>query len=142
MIRDANKNGSADQGEEAVDGAVLILDGGARSEVTRKGRYRFDAVRSGAHTVKLLVDSLPEGSQIAGEAEVAALLTREALAGDVSFLVSIDKRPEIRRVFPPRPGLTASSARPSPSATAATRATGQAARKVAEARTSSRAGES
>jgi cell division septation protein DedD len=137
VIRDANKNGSADQGEEAVDGAVLILDGGARSEVTRKGRYRFDAVRSGAHTVKLLVDSLPEGSQIAGEAEVAALLTREALAGDVSFLVSIDKRPEIRRVFPPRPGLTASSARPSPAPTAATRATGQPARKVAEARTSS-----
>jgi cell division septation protein DedD len=112
VIRDTNKNGRADQGEEPVDGAVLILDGGARSEVTRKGRYRFDAVRSGAHSVKLLVDSLPEGSQISGEPEVAAVLSREALAGEVSFLVSIEKRPEIRRVFPPRSGGPAASSKP------------------------------
>ncbi len=84
--------------------AVLILDGGVRSEQARKGRYRFDAVRSGAHTVKLLIESLPDGAVIAGEPEVRATLSRDALVADITFVVSVDKRPEIRKVFPPRGG--------------------------------------
>ena len=113
VIRDANRNGRADPEEEPVDGAILILDGGARSEVARKGRYRFEAVRSGTHVLKLLGDSLPAGAQIAGDAEVPVALTREALTSEISFLVSMDPRPEIRRVFPPR-GARA-TARPVPS---------------------------
>ena len=121
VIRDANGNGKADPNEEPIDGAVVILDGGARSELARKGRYRFDSVRSGAHLVKLLIDSLPEGAQIAGEAEVPAALTREALTAEISFVVSVQKRPEIRKVFPPRGGAGAAAtarpgARPSPTA--------------------------
>ncbi len=104
VTRDANKNGRADPEEEPMDGAVIVLDGGARSEQVRKGRYRFDAVRSGDHTVKLLGESLPEGAMIAGSAEVKAALARDHLVADVPFLVSIDKRPEIRKVFPPKGG--------------------------------------
>jgi cell division septation protein DedD len=109
VIRDANGNGKADPDEESIDGAVIVLDGGARSEQVRKGRYRFDAVRSGTHLVRLLIDSLPEGARIAGDAEVPAALARDALTANVSFVVAVEKRPEIRRVFPPRGGLAAAS---------------------------------
>ncbi len=111
VIRDLNGNGKADPNEEPIDGAILILDGGARSEQARRGRYRFDAVRSGTHVVKLLVDSLPEGAQIAGDAEASVALTREMLSADVSFVVAVEKRPEIRKVFPPR-GAGAAAAAP------------------------------
>jgi cell division septation protein DedD len=104
VVRDLNGNRKADVNEEAVENAVIILDGGARSEQVRKGRYRFDAVRSGAHVVKLLVESLPDGAVIAGDAEVPATLSRDALAADITFVVSLEKRPEIRKVFPPRGG--------------------------------------
>ena len=104
VVRDQNGNGKADINEEAVDGAVIILDSGTRSEQARRGRYRFDAVRSGAHTVKLLIESLPDGAVIAGDAEVQANLSRGALVADVTFVVSVEKRPEIRKVFPPRGG--------------------------------------
>ena len=121
VTRDANKNGKADPEEEPVDGAVIILDGGARSEQVRKGRYRFDAVRSGEHTVKLLIESLPDGSAIAGSAEVKAALVRDHLLADVPFTVSIEKRPEIRKVFPPKGG-TAAAGRPDAAAPPARRA--------------------
>jgi hypothetical protein len=104
VTRDANANRRADPGEEPVDGAIVILDGGARSEQVRKGRFRFDAVRSGEHLVKLLVESLPEGAVIAGDAEVKTVLGRDSLNASIPFLVSIEKRPEIRKVFPPRIG--------------------------------------
>jgi cell division septation protein DedD len=63
---------------------------------------------------------LPAGAQIAGGAEVPAVLTRDALTTEISFLVSMDKRPEIRRVFPPRGGASA-AAKPTPSRPAGTR---------------------
>ena len=107
VLRDTNGNGAADPNDEPIDDAVIVLDGGARSEQARKGRYRFDAVRSGAHQVQLLVESLPDGAAIRGDAEVAATLSRDALVAEVSFLVSIEKRPEIRKIFPPRGGSAA-----------------------------------
>ena len=114
VVRDGNGNGKADPNEEPIDGAIVVLDGGLRSEQARKGRYRFDAVRSGGHLVKLLIESLPDGAAITGDAEVSATLSRNALSADVTFVVSIEKRPEIRRVFPPRggSGQAAATARP------------------------------
>jgi len=104
VIRDANGNGKADANEEAIDGAIVVLDGGLRSEQARKGRYQFNAVRSGPHLVKLLLESLPDGAAVTGDPEVPATLSRDALAAEVTFVVSVEKRPEIRRVFPPRGG--------------------------------------
>ena len=113
VTRDANGNGTADPGEETID-AILVLDGGARSERTRNGRYAFESVRSGDHLVRLLLESLPEGAVITGNAEVAVSLRRDRLSVLVPFLVSVEKRPEIRKVFPPRGGAPspASAARP------------------------------
>ncbi len=113
VVRDLNGNGKADANEEAIEDAVVVLDGGLRSEQVRKGRYRFDAVRSGAHMVRLLIESLPDGAVIAGDAEIASTLSRDALVADITFVVSIEKRPEIRKVFPPRGG-GASNATPTP----------------------------
>lgn len=122
VIRDTNKNSKADPGEEPVESAVIILDGGARSEQVRRGRYRFDAVRSGQHVVKLLLESLPEGAVITGDAETKTALTRDRLLADVSFVISVEKRPEIRKVFPPKGGTAASRATgASPSRATATR---------------------
>lgn len=111
VMRDANRNGRVDPGEEPLDGAIVVLDAGARSEQVRAGRFRFEAVRSGAHRVKLLLESLPDGAVISGEAELPADITRDHLSIDIPFLVTIEKRPEIRRVFPPRGGGGAASAR-------------------------------
>ena len=57
-------------------------------------------MQSGEHTVTLLADSLPEGSVIAGEATQVATLGRESMAVDVPFVVSLETRAEIRKVFP------------------------------------------
>jgi hypothetical protein len=125
VVRDTNGNGAADEGDEAVDGAVLVLDDGQRSERVRRGRFAFEAVRSGAHRVKLLVESLPEGSVIAGDVERQIVVQRGQLEPDVSFLISLERRPEIRRVFPGRqsppassPARTTSSAHPPPASPA------------------------
>ena len=104
VVQDLNGNGRADANEHGIDGAVIVLDGGMRSEQARKGRYRFDAVRSGPHRVTLLLESLPDGAVISGDAEVTTTLARNALIADVTFVVSVEKRPEIRKVFPPRGG--------------------------------------
>ena len=104
VVLDANGNGKVDPGEEAVDGAVLVLDGGARSEQVRRGAYRFDSIRSGDHVVSLLKESLPEGAVVTGAAEIPLALRRNQLAVEVDFAVTIEKRPETRKVFPPRIG--------------------------------------
>jgi DedD protein len=95
-----------------------VLDGGARSEQVRKGQFRFDAVRSGDHTLTLLQDSLPEGSRIAGSAEIAISLTHAQPRADVSFVVSIEPRQEQRRIFAPS---TTPSSRPPADSTSAPR---------------------
>jgi len=119
VIRDANGNGKVDPGEEPIDGAVLVLDGGKRSEQVRRGAFRFDSIRSGDHVVSLLADSLPEGAVITGAADVPVSLTRNQLTADLDFLVVVQKRPETRKVFPARGGgappaaaSTPASARP------------------------------
>jgi cell division septation protein DedD len=104
VIVDANRNGRADPGEEPLEGAVLVLDAGARSEQVRKGVYRFDSIRSGDHVVSLLRESLPEGAVITGATEVPLALNRDQLNVEIDFAVAIEKRPELRRVFPPRGG--------------------------------------
>ena len=109
VIHDVNGNGQADAGEPSIDGAVLTLDGGLRSEVVRKGTFRFDAIRSGDHRVELLIDSLPDGSTIVDEASTRVSVGRESLTATTSFLVKIQARPEIRRVFTPGSQSTASS---------------------------------
>ena len=68
VVRDLNGNGTADSSEPTIDGAVVILDGGRRSERSKRGQFAFEAVPSGEHTVTLLAESLPDGAMIAGEA--------------------------------------------------------------------------
>lgn len=101
VVRDANGNGRMDDADESIDGAVVVLDGGARSELVRSGGFRFDAVRSGSHRVQLLADSLPTGAEIHGEPEVTVTVSRDRLDPEVGFLVRLQPRPEVRRVFPP-----------------------------------------
>jgi cell division septation protein DedD len=102
VIHDANANGRADLGEPSIDGAVLTLNGGARSEAVRRGSFRFDAVRSGEHTLELLAESLPEGATVVGSRSVKVTLGPDALLAQTEFVVRIQERPEIRRLF--RPG--------------------------------------
>ena len=120
VYEDANRNGVLDAGEPPVDGAVVVLDGGLRSELARKGQFRFDAVRAGDHRLELLKESLPEGAAIVGETERRLSIARETPQFETLYLVTIDKRPEIRRVFPPRGGgggaALAPSSRTSPRA--------------------------
>ena len=114
VFEDTNRNGELDPGDPPIDNAVVVLDGGQRSELARKGQFRFEAVRAGDHRVELLKESLPEGSAIVGSGERPAAVSREMPQVAVLFLVAIEKRPEVRKVFPSRPGLT-----PPPSAAAA-----------------------
>ena len=128
VIEDANRNGQIDPGEPLVDNAVLVLDGGLRSELARAGRFRFEAVRAGNHRIELLRESLPEGATIVSAVEQPAPVTREQPQTEVTYLVTIEKRPEVRKVFPPRGGGGRGAAAPAaapagtpraPSATAA-----------------------
>lgn len=114
VFEDANRNGQLDAGEPPVGAAVLVLDGGQRSELARKGQFRFEAVRAGDHRIELLKESLPEGASIVGASERPAPITRAAPQTEFLFLVTIDKRPEVRKVFPPRGGGAppAATARP------------------------------
>ena len=104
VLRDANSNNVLDPADEPIDAAVLVLDGGQRSEQVRQGRYQFESVRSGRHTLELLLESLPEGGTIIGQRLLEVAVTREQQSTAVDFLVKVDKRPEIRKVFPPRSG--------------------------------------
>jgi cell division septation protein DedD len=122
VLLDANGNGIADPGEKPMDGAVIVLDGGARSERVRKGRFRFEAVRAGNHTIELLRDSLPEGAVPSGRPDAPVALTQSHPAAEVHFLVTMRPRPETRRVFPPSPASTGASATRRPPTPAAVKA--------------------
>ncbi len=109
VVRDANGSGAVDENDEPLDGAVLVLDGGARTEITRKGRFRFTGVRIGTHTVEVLLESLPDGAALAGERSTEVQVARSQMTANASFLVKLEKRPEIRKTFAPKkpdPGKT------------------------------------
>jgi hypothetical protein len=104
VFEDSNRNGALDAGEPPIDGAVLVLDGGQRSELARKGQFRFEAVRAGDHRLQLLKESLPEGATIVGEAERPLSIAKATPTFETTYLVTIEKRPELRKVFPPKGG--------------------------------------
>ncbi len=124
VILDANGNGAADPGEAPMDGAVVVLDAGARSEKVRKGRFRFEAVRSGDHVLELLRESLPDGAAVASASEIPVALTQSQPTADVQFLVTLRPRAETRKVFAasPRPAEPPASATGRPAGRQAPRA--------------------
>ena len=121
VLRDANGNGTIDAADEPLEGAVLVLNAGQRSEQVRKGAFRFEAVRSGTHVLELLSESLPEGATVLTARSTPVTIGREELAPTADFLVKLETRPEIRRVFPPRKGAPAPNV-PAPPAAPQTRA--------------------
>ena len=123
VYEDSNRNGTLDPGEPPIDGAVVVLDGGQRSELARKGQFRFEAVRAGSHQLQLLKESLPEGAAIVGEAERALSIAKTAPTFETTYLVAIEKRPEVRKVFPPKGGggATRPSSTPNRQSTTANR---------------------
>ena len=104
VYQDVDGDGQLSKADTPMDRTVLVLDDGARTEVTREGRFRFDGVRMGTHTVSLLVASLPDGAQLTGTSTTPVELTRDHAPGPLVFLVKLEKRPEIRKVFPPKKG--------------------------------------
>ena len=104
VVQDANRNGKVDADDPVIEDVVITLDAGARSELARNGGFSFTAVRAGAHTLQLLKESLPDGAAVVGETMISASITREQPRVDVVFLVGLEKRPEIRRVFKSRSG--------------------------------------
>ena len=102
VLQDSNGSGAIDESDQGVDGAVVVLDDGARTEVAHNGLFRFSGVRTGAHSVQLLLESLPEGAAIAGERQVEVQVTRAQRTPLTGFLIAIDKRPEIRKIFTPK----------------------------------------
>jgi hypothetical protein len=104
VYQDTDKSGDLSESDLPLDGAVVILDGGARTEVSRGGRLVFDEIRLGPHTVSVLVDSLPDGSLLGGPSTSVVELVR-GQTPNVVFLVSMEKRPEVRKVFPPKKRL-------------------------------------
>jgi len=102
VLQDTNGNGVIDESDQPVNGAVLVLDDGARTEVAQKGLFSFSGVRTGTHTVQLLLESLPDGAAVTGEPQVEVQVTREQRAPVTGFLIRLERRPEIRKIFTPK----------------------------------------
>jgi hypothetical protein len=102
VLQDSNGSGAIDEGDQPVDGAVVVLDDGARTEVAHNGLFRFSGVRTGTHTVQLLLESLPEGAAVAGERQVEVQVTRAQRTPLTGFLIALEQRPEIRKIFTPK----------------------------------------
>jgi hypothetical protein len=102
VLQDSNGSGAIDESDQAVDGAVVVLDDGARTEVAHNGLFRFSGVRTGTHTVQLLLESLPDGAAVAGERQAEVLVTRSQRTPLTGFLIAIEQRPEIRKIFTPK----------------------------------------
>jgi len=102
VYQDTDGDGRLSPADTPIDGAVVVLDEGARTEVAHAGKFRFDAIRMGTHAVSVLTGSLPDGAQLAGPPTMTAELARNQDAGEIVFLVKIEKRPEVRKVFPPK----------------------------------------
>jgi hypothetical protein len=104
VIRDANGNGKVDPGEEPVNGAVLVLDRGSRSEEVRRGPIDSTRFAAAITWLSLVRESLPEGAVITSATEVPVALKRHQLTADIDFLVIIEKRPERARSSRRSPG--------------------------------------
>ena len=102
VYENVNGNDRVDESDQPIDDAVLVLDGGARSELVRNGRFLFDAVRTGPHQLELLLDTLPDGVIISSQSPMRVELSREHSAVHAVFLARREQRPEIRRTFPRR----------------------------------------
>jgi hypothetical protein len=100
VFADVDGDGQLSAADTPIDGAVTILDDGARSELARDGRFRFENVRLGSHTVVLAGQSLPDGTQLVGEPERKAEVTRDQRVVPIVFLVKLGERPEVRSTFP------------------------------------------
>jgi hypothetical protein len=140
ILEDANRDGQVDSGDRPVEGAVLTLDDGQRSELARNGAFRFEAIRSGDHRIELLKESLPEGATILGGPERPAAITHEQPHVDVTYLVTIEKRPEVRKVFPPKIGANAPPQVKAPTVAKAPPIVTKSAPKAAPAERTARAG--
>jgi uncharacterized protein (DUF2141 family) len=102
VYQDVDGDGKLSSADTPIDRAVLVLDDGARTELTRDGRFQFDSVRMGSHTINLLIASLPDGAQLTGPASVTVELSKNHAPDQVTLLVTLEKRPEVRKVFPPK----------------------------------------
>jgi hypothetical protein len=102
VLQDSNGSGAIDEGDQPVDGAVVVLDDGARTEVAHNGLFRFSGVRIGTHSVQLLLESLPDGAAVAGERQAEVQVTRSQRTPLTGFLIAIEQRPEIRKIFTPK----------------------------------------
>ncbi|MEW5983525.1 MAG: AMIN domain-containing protein [Acidobacteriota bacterium] len=102
VYQDMDGNGDLTTADTPVERVVLVLDDGDRTEVTREGRFWFDNVRIGPHRVEVLAPSLPEGTQLIGDAAIEVELTRDEPARQLVYLIRMEMRPEIRKVFPPK----------------------------------------
>jgi len=102
VYQDVDGDGKLSTADTPIDRAVLVLDDGARTELTRDGRFRFDSVRMGSHTINLLMASLSDGAQLAGPPAVIVELAKDRAPEQVVFLVKLEKRPEVKKVFPPK----------------------------------------
>ncbi len=100
VVVDEDGDGALSTADKPREGVVVTLDDGTRSELVREGRFRFDNVRLGEHTIAVDMESLEVGSQLVGDALRPVALTRDARDADVVFLIRLEKRPEVRKVFP------------------------------------------
>ena len=105
VVHDTDGNGRLSGRDTPLNDAVAVLDDGLRTEVSREGTLRFEAIRYGTHTVTLLVPSLPDGTALITPLTVEVTLARGAEEPRFVFLVKSDTRPEIRKVFPLRPAF-------------------------------------
>jgi hypothetical protein len=96
---DFDGNGTRDADDRPLDEVVVVLDDGVRTEVTRDGKFRFAGVRLGSHTVRVLVESLPDEASLP-TAEATVELGPARRTADAPFLAKAEKRPEIRKTFP------------------------------------------
>lgn len=102
VYQDLDGDGVLSAPDALIDGAVLVLDDHVRTEVTREGRFWFDNVRIGTHAVSLLLPSLPDGALLAGSNTAEAVLSRDEPVSQVTFVITMEKRQEIRKVFSPK----------------------------------------
>jgi len=59
VFEDKNENGEYDRDDRGVEGVVVALEDGTRAVTDGSGKYTFQHVSTGEHTVTLGLDSVP-----------------------------------------------------------------------------------